>query len=236
MKTIYLDSLKVAKLSFIAAAIMLPGFVHYSRKPNLTRVDHVERLQYAKQVFSEKEYVDFVFERSDSGEVENYIIARFEKAFPNESSSLIYAWANTLINESNRAKMDPLFVMAIIEQESRFNSKVVGGHGEIGLMQLRPRTAAWIAKKAGIRFNGRDQLFNPDVNIKLGILYLAYLNRKFDNVRHSTSAYNMGPRNVKRVIASQRQPAIYHDKVYQHYRRFYADLKLEKTGLVVAYQ
>jgi hypothetical protein len=46
----------------------------------------------------------------------------------------------------------------------------------------------------------------------------------------------MGPRNVKRIIASNREPMIYHSQVYRHYKSFYKEISAQKPSLVVAYQ
>ena len=237
MRTFNLDSLiKKLQMVLMAISMLLPGFVHYAQKPHLASVNHSDRLNYARQVLSNKDYVEYAFHDAQKGEVEAYLLKKFKAAFPEERQALIYSWVNTLINESNRAGIDPLFVAAIIQQESRFNAKAGGGHGELGRMQIRPQTARWMAKKAKVKFKSDRELFNPSVNIKIGVLYLSYLNKKFENVRHSTAAYNMGPRNVKRVIASQKQPQIYHRHVFRHYRAFYKELSAQKEALLVAYQ
>jgi soluble lytic murein transglycosylase-like protein len=57
---------------------------------------------------------------------------------------------------------------AVAHVESAYDSSAVGGVGEIGLMQLRPTTAAMLG------FTGTDEeLFDPDINIRYGVLYLA---------------------------------------------------------------
>lgn len=57
---------------------------------------------------------------------------------------------------------------AVAQVESAYDSSAVGGVGEIGLMQLRPTTAAMLG------FTGTDEeLFDPDTNIRYGVLYLA---------------------------------------------------------------
>jgi soluble lytic murein transglycosylase-like protein len=57
---------------------------------------------------------------------------------------------------------------AVAHVESSYVTTAVGGVGEIGLMQLRPTTAAMLG------FAGtHEELFQPDVNIRYGVLYLA---------------------------------------------------------------
>jgi soluble lytic murein transglycosylase-like protein len=57
---------------------------------------------------------------------------------------------------------------AVTAIESGYDPTVVGGVGEIGLMQIRPETAAMLGFKGG-----PEELANPDVNIHYGVTYLA---------------------------------------------------------------
>ena len=57
---------------------------------------------------------------------------------------------------------------AVTQVESGFHSEVIGPAGEIGLMQIRPGTAAMLG------FRGTpDQLAWPEVNVRYGVAYLA---------------------------------------------------------------
>ena len=57
---------------------------------------------------------------------------------------------------------------AVVFVESGYNSAVVGSVGEIGLMQVRPETAAMLG------FRGSDaELAEPAINIHYGVLYLS---------------------------------------------------------------
>ncbi|MBZ9942062.1 transglycosylase SLT domain-containing protein [Mesorhizobium sp. BR1-1-13] len=57
---------------------------------------------------------------------------------------------------------------AVIKIESNYRPNMVGGAGEIGLMQIKPSTARMMGYSGSA--NG---LFNPDTNIKYGMKYLA---------------------------------------------------------------
>ncbi|MCA0001246.1 MULTISPECIES: transglycosylase SLT domain-containing protein [unclassified Mesorhizobium] len=57
---------------------------------------------------------------------------------------------------------------AVIKIESNYRPNLVGGAGEIGLMQIKPATARMMGYSGSA--NG---LFNPDTNIKYGMKYLA---------------------------------------------------------------
>jgi hypothetical protein len=56
---------------------------------------------------------------------------------------------------------------AVVFVESGYNPATIGSVGEIGLMQVRPETAAML----GFRGNNAE-LAEPDVNIHYGVLYL----------------------------------------------------------------
>jgi hypothetical protein len=57
---------------------------------------------------------------------------------------------------------------AVVQVESAYNPYAVGGVGEVGLMQVRPETAAMLGHRGGT-----TELFDPAVNIRYGVTYLA---------------------------------------------------------------
>jgi Transglycosylase SLT domain len=57
---------------------------------------------------------------------------------------------------------------AVLFVESGYDPAVIGGVGEIGLMQVRPQTAAMLG------FHGsHEELAKPEINIHYGVLYLS---------------------------------------------------------------
>jgi len=129
---------------------------------------------------------------------------------------------DAVMSESHRYDFDPLFLLAIIKTESRFNSKARGRHGEIGLMQMLPKTAEWISKKNGWHWRGPESLTDDRTNIQLGAAYLASLRARFDC--HSTyylAAYNMGTTNVLRLMSRAVRPKQYTLRVVGNYLGFY---------------
>jgi hypothetical protein len=78
------------------------------------------------------------------------------------------AYLSVIVQEANSAGVPPDLADAVVRIESRYNPTAVGRVGEIGLMQLRPKTAAFLG------FEGSpDDLAAPEANIRLGIRYLA---------------------------------------------------------------
>ncbi len=114
----------------------------------------------------------------------------------------------------------------MIENESSFNPEVKGTSGEIGLMQLMPRTAKWIAGKLRMKYQGKKTLTDPVANIRLGAAYLAHLRAEFDfHGRLYLAAYNMGSANVQRALDRRIWPKDYAARVMQRYMRLYTELR-----------
>ncbi len=90
-------------------------------------------------------------------------------------------------------------LFAVARQESALSQNVTSPAGAKGLMQLMPATAKQTAKKNKIRYHNSDDLFVPDINIKLGSRYYQEMLERFDNNRIlATAAYNAGPHRVER--------------------------------------
>lgn len=129
--------------------------------------------------------------------------------------------ARALIETSNKYEMDPMFLMAVIQQESKFNPNAVGLHGEIGLMQIKPDTARWLLGATELELseeNLKAYLRNPESNIALGAEFFARLRTKFNGrSEFYISAYNMGVGNLNRVLSEGNRPQVYLNKVVANY-------------------
>ena len=137
-------------------------------------------------------------------------------------SSLI---AKALLEEADFYEMDPVLVLAMIQTESKFNPLALGSFGEIGLLQIKPDTAQWIAEKEGFDWNGAETLKDPVTNIRLGLAYVNYLRQHFEGSANKyISAYNMGAKNVMRLYASDSQPRDYSMRVMKNYEQIYAEI------------
>jgi hypothetical protein len=62
-------------------------------------------------------------------------------------------------------QLDPLLILAIIEQESRFDPRARGSHGSTGLMQIKPFVARDVAQRHGIPWTGPRTLLDPAANV-----------------------------------------------------------------------
>lgn len=91
--------------------------------------------------------------------------------------------------------VDPVLVASVIKTESRFRAGAVSPRGAVGLMQVMPSTAEFVAEKYDL---GEFDLYNPHDNIRIGTCYLRYLFDRFGDTRTVLAAYNAGPGNVAR--------------------------------------
>ncbi len=99
-------------------------------------------------------------------------------------------------------RLDPALIHAVVRQESRFNLQATSYSGAVGLMQIMPRTAQYVAKTNGYKEElSKYKLRLPEVNMKVGQDYLEYLlkgrNVKGDVVSLLVS-YNAGPGNLSK--------------------------------------
>jgi soluble lytic murein transglycosylase len=111
-------------------------------------------------------------------------------------------------------------VLALIIVESSFYSKATSSKGAKGLMQLRPDVAKVLAKEVGIAWDEEKAIYDPGVNIQLGLYYLSRLILQFKDLKVALAAYNFGPTYIKeRIELGMTLPTGYADKVMRKYRR-----------------
>jgi soluble lytic murein transglycosylase len=102
---------------------------------------------------------------------------------------------------STERQLDPLFVLSIMKQESKFKRQARSPAFARGLMQLIPTTANKVASDLGIKNFSLEQLYHPEININLGTKYLKDLASRFGNkVEVMAAGYNSGESNVRRWL------------------------------------
>ncbi|MDE2335366.1 MAG: lytic transglycosylase domain-containing protein [Rhodospirillales bacterium] len=105
------------------------------------------------------------------------------------------------------APVEPALALAIIRQESSFDAEIRSPSDALGLMQLLPGTAADEGRRLGILVRTAALTADPSLNIRLGTAYLASLLRRYDGALPlAIAAYNAGPGNVDKWLASQGDP------------------------------
>ena len=91
-----------------------------------------------------------------------------EKSVDHSGPSFRAAIRAMVEEEARKAGLPPDVADAVVHIESNYNPSTIGGVGEIGLMQVRPGTAAML----GFRGSTED-LARPEVIIHYGVAYLS---------------------------------------------------------------
>lgn len=105
--------------------------------------------------------------------------------------------------------LEMALVYAVIKVESDFDNRAVSRSGALGLMQILPSTASWIAESLGEDYV-KDKMFVAKTNIKYGCFYLRYLFDKFKDIDIVICAYNAGEGKVIDWVEDGR---LYEDKI-----------------------
>lgn len=111
-----------------------------------------------------------------------------------------------VIREQASSKhLDPSLIAAVIYAETKFEPRTSSA-GALGLMQIEPETAHFIAHSSGgVRFTTSD-LQTPSVNIAYGSWYLRYLLERYAGEEMpAVAAYNAGFANVDEWVAKARE-------------------------------
>jgi soluble lytic murein transglycosylase len=122
---------------------------------------------------------------------------------------------SAIIRASKDAGLDPIMVASLIRQESNFYPRAVSPVGARGLMQLMPDVARPIAASAGISPWSSDRLFEPEVNITLGVRHLRVLMQRYSEPVRALAAYNAGESRVARwsVQKGTEDPELFTERI-----------------------
>ena len=120
-----------------------------------------------------------------------------------------------ILRAGEREGVDPRFIHAVIQQESRYDPDAHSPAGARGLMQLMPATAK--------RFDCND-LKDEACNVGAGTKYLAWLLKRFDgDVKLTLAAYNAGEGAVSKFQGVPPYPETqdYVNKIVANYGKTY---------------
>jgi soluble lytic murein transglycosylase len=94
--------------------------------------------------------------------------------------------------------VNPVLALALMRQESRFESAIQSSAGATGLMQLMPETAAEVASQLKLK---TYRLEDPNDNIRLGTWYLNSTHQNYQgNSMLAIASYNAGPGSVAKWL------------------------------------
>jgi soluble lytic murein transglycosylase len=118
----------------------------------------------------------------------------WEAAFPRAYQPLVEKYGAAAGNPE-------LFLYAIMRKESGFDPHDVSYADARGLLQMIPPTSTQVAAGLGEPFFP-DQLYDPEINVRLGASYIGQLYAKFGReIQLTAGAYNGGPRMMARWCA-----------------------------------
>jgi soluble lytic murein transglycosylase len=123
---------------------------------------------------------------------------------------------NDLLRETLPRRVDPRFVLAIMKQESSFKTNAKSPAAARGLLQMTVDTAAKYSMQAKMTVLQPEDLYKPGVNIALGSVYIAELQKQFPNLLEAVAAsYNGGEDNAARWLrrADSKEPFIFTSEV-----------------------
>lgn len=124
-------------------------------------------------------------------------VSRYHRMHAYDEIIARYAAANGL---------DPKLIRAVIWRESRFRYNCRGSRGEIGLMQITENAAKEWAEANNIAGLKKNELFNPETNIKVGTWYLkrsiSRWSGKKNPLPYALAEYNAGRSNAVRWAVS----------------------------------
>jgi soluble lytic murein transglycosylase len=136
--------------------------------------------------------------------------------------------------EAKASGIEPALVAALIRQESSFNPRATSRVGARGLMQLMPSVGTAIARSKKLPEWDPVLLYQPDVNVTLGVSHLKGLIGRYrgDLVR-VFAAYNAGDSRVTRWNrkAGVEDPEVFVERIPYEETRDYVRILLRNREI-----
>ncbi len=120
-----------------------------------------------------------------------------------------FGYRKVVCQAASAYNVEPLWLHAIIWQESKYNPAARSGAGARGLMQFIPETAEAVGASLGLTDLSFNTLYDPAVSIQLGAAYWSSLIEKWKSPEMALAAYNGGPENVQRWLSKSRDPELF---------------------------
>ena len=105
---------------------------------------------------------------------------------------------DALASAAKQWDLDEAHMFGLIRQESRFMPHARSRVGAMGLMQLMPATARWVARQIPVQAYNPSMLAQPDVNVLMGTYYFRRVLTELGHPILATAAYNAGPGRARR--------------------------------------
>jgi soluble lytic murein transglycosylase len=147
---------------------------------------------------------------------------------PEEFRRILYPLDRRTLKVGEEARgtcpADPLLVSAVILAESAYDPEALSFACARGLMQLMPETGQRVARRLGLPLPSPDDLFRPDLNVRLGCDFLSSLLAHFEGREvPAVAAYNAGLDVVRewwRKFGRLDEPAFIESLPYRETRQY----------------
>jgi soluble lytic murein transglycosylase len=116
-------------------------------------------------------------------------------------------YASIVAAASKESRIPDDWIFAIMRQESLFRKDAISRADARGLMQMQPATAVAVAHRAHLPAPSGDALFDPDIAVRFGALYVRELLDKYGQLDQTLAAYNAGPISLARWMPHARTDA-----------------------------
>jgi len=179
----------------------------------MDRVEALIELGFSKEALSE-----LIYGSNDVDSIEDipYLCSKFQELgnyrysirlaarvpYTEEMRSYLYPRVHWDIIEplSERYDIDPLLVLSVIREESRFDPGARSTAGALGLMQLMPGTARRFGSTLKVKLKNSDDISEVKNNIRIGVCYLSHLIKEFGSYAYAIAAYNAGEDIVRQWL------------------------------------
>jgi soluble lytic murein transglycosylase len=136
------------------------------------------------------------------GEYKHLVGLALKVPYREELHRFLYppAYKETIEGLSGKYSIDPLLVLSIVREESRFDSDARSPAGALGLMQLMPHTAFQLDRRLRLGIDSSPDILHVRNNLHVGIYYLSHLVKEFGSYTYAIAAYNAGEEIVKKWL------------------------------------
>jgi soluble lytic murein transglycosylase len=170
-----------------------------------------EVMQQIEQCSQPGDFLEIIYELRDMGQFKRAL--RIALLLPGklQPQDVIYpkAFWKEVESAAGRYSLDPLLLLSVIREESRFDPSACSPAGAIGLMQLMPQTATRCSVRLNMESSGasRKELMDPGTNLAYGGYYLKRLIGEMGSLPAALAAYNAGRQAVKSWLEEGKYPS-----------------------------
>ena len=134
------------------------------------------------------------------------------------------AYWPTVREISEHNMLDPLLLLSVMREESRFDPRARSVAGALGLMQIMPHTARNLDRRLNLDISDDAAIYDVKTNVTIGGYYLNSLLKEFGSLPVALAAYNAGHDKVREWIKEGN---------YKSFDEFIEDIPYEETRTYV---